>query len=82
MTETRSAPDRLDVLALEMRAGFAETRVAIAELRHEMINGFAAVNGRIDGVNGRIDGVDAKVETVIDALADFRQEYHQHTHEQ
>jgi hypothetical protein len=27
---------RIDVLALEMRAGFAETRLALAELRSEL----------------------------------------------
>lgn len=65
---------RVDVLALEMRAGFAEMRAGFAETRM----GFVELETKL---GGRIAAVDAKVETVIDALADFRREYQEHTHE-
>ena len=70
MTETASAPDRLDVLALEVRALAAEMRAGFAETRIGLTR-----------VETRVDAVDAKVETVIDAVADFRRESQQHTHE-
>ena len=37
---------------------------AIAELRTEMLAGFATVNERFDGVNERFDGVDARFDGV------------------
>lgn len=51
---------------LAQRAGFAEARLALTHTERRL--------------SERVTTVDRKVETVIDALADFRREYDQHGH--
>lgn len=51
------------------------------ELRAE----FRALHDRLDRVgerlDGRIDSVNARLDTVIDALAELRRDFAQHTHD-
>ena len=59
-TDVSTLKMEMTVLQLEMRAGFAESRLATAELR---------------------DHLGGQLATVIDAIADFRQEYREHRHD-
>ena len=64
MAET--APREIDVLRLEMRASFAEMRAGFAEMRAALAEFRSETNARFG--------------TVIDAIADLRQDYQGHTH--
>lgn len=46
-----------------------------------VVEGFAALNARIDAVNTRIDAVNTRLDTVIDALADLRRDFDTHSHD-
>jgi hypothetical protein len=65
--------DRLDALTLEMRTGFAEMRAGFAEMRA----GLAEV--RADLADVRVQQSERHT-TLIDAIADLRNEYRGHTH--
>lgn len=56
-------------LTLELQVSSAETRAGLAEVR-----------ANVAELRTSVDRVDRKVELVIDALADFRREYGEHTH--
>ncbi len=66
--------DRLDVLSLEMRAGFAEIRAGLAEQR----SGLAELRGEF--VEFRVQQGERHA-TLNDAIADLRNEYRGHTHD-
>ena len=71
------AMDKLDVLALEMRAGFAEVRLALAEVRSETRSGLAEVRAEL--AEQRTQQAERQ-GTLLDAIADLRNEYRNHTH--
>ncbi|HVM26862.1 MAG TPA: hypothetical protein VM433_04225 [Mycobacteriales bacterium] len=74
VTDAEEEPmDRLDVLTLEMRAGFAELRAGSAELRGSI----AEVRAELAEFRAQQG---ARHATVIDAIADLRNEYRGHTH--
>ena len=57
-------------MTTESRLGVLEGRTiehatAIAALREDLRQGFAAVNARIDAVNARIDAVNARIDRLI-----------------
>lgn len=66
--------DELRLLRLEQRAAAAEQRSTAAELRAGIAEARAAQIETATALRTRLD-------TVIDALADLRREYAQHTHD-
>ena len=61
MTTESTTENRLGVL--EGRT--TEHAAAIAALREDLRQGFAAVNARIDAVNARIDSVNARIDRLL-----------------
>lgn len=59
--------DRLDVLSLEMRAGFAELRAGLADVRADLSDFRTQQSDRH--------------ATLVDAISDLRNEYRGHTHD-
>ena len=62
----RDLKQKMRVLGLEQRTGFAELKGSIADLR--------ITNAE------RHDALKSRLDTLIDSLADFRREYAEHTH--
>lgn len=72
--------DRMDALALEMRAGFAEVRAGFAEMRAsqaEIRASFAEVRAELAEFRS---WTNERFATLIDAVADLRNDLHGHTH--
>jgi hypothetical protein len=63
----------LQVLRREQRTAAAETRGSVAELR-------ANLSELRLGLTERFDSVALQLTAIVNAIADFRQEYEQHTH--
>jgi hypothetical protein len=66
--------DRVDVLALEVRAGFARVEAGMAELRATL------AGSRTEWAESRLQQADRHA-TLMDAIVDLRNEHRGHTHD-